>query len=277
MKNFFILVASLCVFVIANGQTTTTIWSENFNDSLSWSTTFPQSGWTLIDSDGDTYNWYYSFYSDDQDGYMMSKSYDSQAGALTPNNWMIPPAFDLTTVESNATVKFKFTTCPTANGASYRLEHYGVFVSTTNTQVGSFSMLFEETFTTDMTNWVWLNREVDLSNYIGQTIYIAIRHWNCTDMNSIAINDFVLEKTVPQSINQPSQSEFKVYPNPTSDYINIVANNLQKVEIYNSVGQIVSTSFDANQINVENIDNGVYTLKIYADNKVETQKLLINK
>lgn len=277
MKNLFFLVASLLVLVVANAQTTTTIWSENFDDSLSWTTTFPQASWTIIDADGDSYNWYYSYYGLENDGYLMSKSYDSNAGALTPNNWLITPAFDLTSVESSATVKFKFKTCPTANNAYYRQEHYGVFVSTTNTEVSSFEMLFEETFTSDMTNWVWLNREVVLSDYIGQTIYIAIRHWNSTDMNSIAVNDFVVEKTVPLSINQTNQTEIKVYPNPTSSFINVVANNFQKVEIYNSVGQTVCISVDANQINVEKLSNGVYTLKIYADNKVETQKLLINK
>ena len=51
-------------------------------------------GWLAIDADGDGYNWYYSFYEDDDEGYMLSQSsyYDEENEewvALDPDNWLI--------------------------------------------------------------------------------------------------------------------------------------------------------------------------------------------
>lgn len=36
---------------------------------------------------------------------------------------------------------------------------------------------------------------IDLSNYAGQDVYIAFRHFNCTDMYRINIDDIRLSTT----------------------------------------------------------------------------------
>lgn len=85
--------------------------------------------------------------------------------------------------------KLSWDVASTANTAIYRAEHYGVFISTTNVQPASFSMLFEETLLTTVPNWENQPRELDISTYAGQNIYVAFRHFNSTDKDRIVIDN----------------------------------------------------------------------------------------
>lgn len=77
----------------------------------------------------------------------------------------------------------------TANTATYRAEHYGVFISTTGVNPDDFTLLFEETLSTDEPNWIYLSRELDISAYAGNNIYVAFRHYDITDMDRIVIDN----------------------------------------------------------------------------------------
>ena len=148
-----------------------------FHDS-----TLPNNGWIAIDSDGDGYNWMYAkdfyegFYSlDGADGECVtSASYRNDVGPLNPDNWLISPAI---TVSSNT----QFNYFIAGQDPSYCSEYYGVFISTTSqTDLSSFHKVHSETVNTG--GETYTGRFVDLRPYAGQTIYIAFRHYNCTDM-----------------------------------------------------------------------------------------------
>lgn len=143
----------------------------------------------LIDADGDTQNWYWDFF--EEDGYILSRSWSSQLGPLTPDNWIITPEIDLSEVIPGKEIFLNFTVCPTANTAVYRTEHYSVLVSTTGTQPSDFTeVIWDETLTETMENWVFELREIDISTYAGQKIRIAFRHHDSTDKDRISLNDF---------------------------------------------------------------------------------------
>lgn len=72
-------------------------------------------------------------------------------------------------------------------------------------------------------------------------------------------------------------NEYVLYPNPTQDYIQIKGENqkLDKISIYNSVGQIISSSssYTANQeIMTSHLEAGVYYLRIEANSEVSIKK-----
>ena len=46
-----------------------------------------------------------------------------------------------------------------------------------------------------MTNWEWLLRSLNLSQFAGKKIYIAIRHHDSTDLWSIVARDFHVYET----------------------------------------------------------------------------------
>ena len=144
------------------------------------------NGWKTIDADGDTYNWTLSpigggYGHNGSDGAVFSYSYSNYSGALTPNNYLVSPK--LTITANNHYVTFY----ASALDEAYPADHFGLAVSTTGTNVSDFTMLQEWTMTSKQGGWH--EYSVDLNNYIGQDVYIAIRHFNCTDDFCIVVDD----------------------------------------------------------------------------------------
>ena len=142
-------------------------------------------GFTVMDADGDGYNW--SHYIGDggenqlktHSGYgnVLSNSYVNNVGPLTPDNWLVTP-------EATLTGTFSFWAC--GQDAGYASEVFAVYVSTTVADDPSAFEKVSEDFvaTGEMTEYT-----VDLSAYAGQTGYIAIRHYNVTDMFELVVDD----------------------------------------------------------------------------------------
>ena len=172
---------------------------ENFEDGM-------PAGWTTIDADGDGYNWVLASIQMDT-GYghngssdcVLSESYDNNYGVLYPDNYLVSPQVTLGT-----TSIFSFYAC--AQDANYAAEHFGVAISTTGTTPSNFTVVQEWTMTAksggnlmsigrDGANRAqgnWYQYTVDLSAYAGQKVYIAIRHFNCSDMFYLDVDDIEL-------------------------------------------------------------------------------------
>ncbi len=72
-----------------------------------------------------------------------------------------------------------------------------------------------------------------------------------------------------------------IYPNPAQSFINVVANNISKVSVYNAVGQMIYSQ-DVNasfaKISSESWANGLYYVNVETtDGKVSSQKVVVNK
>jgi hypothetical protein len=143
---------------------------------------------TIWDLDGDGFTWYWSIRNEIPQA--RSQSYDSATGdALNPDNWLILPAIDLTEFNENAIIIFRYTVGISASTPVYRQEHHGVFISDGAMVVDEFEMLYEETFTQDTPQWEPLEREIDISAYAGKIVYIAVRHYNVSDMDRIFLGE----------------------------------------------------------------------------------------
>lgn len=70
-----------------------------------------------------------------------------------------------------------------------------------------------------------------------------------------------------------------VYPNPASNYVNIESSfELQKVELYNILGEKVMDAFQTEQLNVRTLSAGLYFLNVYAkDGKKAVKKIIIER
>lgn len=171
------------------------------------------NNWTTIDADGDGYNWQYnSSFGGHQGstGIVYSASYDSNVGVLNPDNYLISPMVNLGGT-------FTFWAC--AQDANWAAEHFGVAVSTTNnTSASAFMTIQEWTMTAkgggetsdfnrkgDRSQGTWYQYSVDLSSYAGQIGYVAIRHFNCSDMFYLNVDDVVI--TGPSAANIQSERE----------------------------------------------------------------------
>ncbi len=231
--------------------------------------------WFKVDADGDGHNWetrdVFTGHGGEGDLCISSSSYDG--GALTPDNWLITPPINLST---NANLCFWIN----AQDASYAAEHYGVYISVTGTSISDFILLYEETMDADggsRTQGAWKHKIVDLSEYTGEEVYIAFRHFNCNDMFWLNIDDIYVGEGF--GINEVKENHISVYPNPANNYINVNAtSNIENVEVYTISGQKVG-NFTANSttttINTANLTSGLYLMKIHTENGVINQKFSV--
>ena len=132
-------------------------------------------GWTIRDDDGDGYNWEWMDAS--ASGYnvyegthcMASASFQNNpfggGTALTPNNWLISPAFT-----AGSTVTFWYA----GQDPNYAAETFGVYVIANGTTSDELAY-----FTASNT---YQQGSVDISDFAGQTVQVAFRHYDITDM-----------------------------------------------------------------------------------------------
>ena len=154
------------------------------------------NGWLSIDADKDGYSWSNSKkYSQTECGYQSWFSAMSHSNivttALTPDNY-------LTTVKKyHITENSKLRFNVSAENKLYSQEHYGIAISTkSNYNTADFTTIWEETLPKDESSTtyhgVWYEKTVDLSKYAGQDVYIAFRHFKCTDQFWINIDNVEL-------------------------------------------------------------------------------------
>jgi len=88
-----------------------------------------------------------------------------------------------------------------------------------------------------------------------------------------------LNQDVFTGIKEPQKQQIGFYPNPVSDgYLNFTTpgNSEKKIEIYNVVGKSVYKQLtNANRIDINTLKPGVYVLKVTADKKTISSKLVI--
>ena len=156
-------------------------------------------GWTVLDGDGDGHCWEPSIggMGHNSNGMVMAYSRDYATGEpLTPNEYLVSPRLVL-----NEWPVINFFVC--ALDEIYCAEHFGVSISTTvNDDPLAFTLLHDWTLTAkDAGNRQgnWYEFTVDLSAYTGQEVYVAIRHFNCTDMFAICVDDITIDGTLHQN------------------------------------------------------------------------------
>ncbi len=101
-----------------------------------------------------------------------------------------------------------------------------------------------------------------------------------TDFNDSAmVIDYV--KVYQQdnlSLDDNQLAKIKVTPNPANDYLDIMSNNsIDKVEVYSILGQKVIEILNVEKrISTNNLQNGMYVIKVYSGNNVDSQKVIIS-
>jgi hypothetical protein len=142
------------------------------------------AGWSTIDADGDGFGW--DVWYPSSHGYeptqamhgdicLTSASYNYY-GALNPDNWLVTPKVAL-----NGTLSL----WAAGQDPDYADEVFAVYVSTGNPTQDEFVKISDDITVQGVMN----EYTFDLSDYAGQEGYVAIRHYNVSDMFRINIDD----------------------------------------------------------------------------------------
>jgi dienelactone hydrolase len=84
----------------------------------------------------------------------------------------------------------------------------------------------------------------------------------------------------PTSINNPTPTEaLAVFPNPTSQFIQFTAKKSFEIELYDVTGKLLLSkmAMPNELIDVSQLTNGVYFIRIKVDRKMYHQKIIIHK
>lgn len=76
------------------------------------------------------------------------------------------------------------------------------------------------------------------------------------------------------AVEENKDSEISVYPNPVRDRVVIEGIEAVEIQVYNTLGQVVKSERNSNEISVEGLAEGVYLVRIMdAEGKVYTNKI----
>ncbi len=159
---------------------------------------FPD-GWQNLDADGDGNAWFIVPENHDPvegDFAIASASWEG-GNVLTPDNWLITPQI------MNVQADYELSFWVKAQDDSWANETYDVLISTGTSVPAEFVSVWNETLESD----TWLLREVDLSAYEGEDIYIAFRHWDSEDWFRIVL-DVIMVTGTPDNGNGNGDEEW---------------------------------------------------------------------
>lgn len=271
-----LLLSTLLSGSLFTAKAQTVIYSENFNSSM-----IP-SPWTLIDADGDGNNWSVVQITN-QNGspstvyptpVLRSASWNATTqAALTPNNWIFSHAIDLSAYAGQTiTLTWK----ASAADADWDAEKYSVYVSNANTTTAMLASPTKFTETLSGVNTL-TQRTLDISALAGQSsVYFAFRHYESTDQFTMEIDDISII-TGTLSNEQFFTENFNLYPNPTSDVLNISSKNgleMKEIKITDLSGRIVRTLNNATTINVSDLSAGTYLIDITTNEGKASSKFI---
>ena len=205
--SLFTLRPPVNVAATTDGNNATMTWDAptipSTHESYTWDfeSQSQLNDWTLVSLDNDSYNWTYNTYVEGTSadvfephsgtGYIVSPSFVNNVGALNPDNWLISP---------EVTLGGTFTFWAKGTDDTYFAEHFGVFVyegSYSGGATGFVQVGVERTATAG-----WVQYTFDLSQYSGRG-RIAIRHYNCTDMYWLEVDDinYEVDASDPQPVS----------------------------------------------------------------------------
>src|SRR5690606_10927889 len=185
MKQLFTLLS--LIFLGTQASFSQSYFSENFESGA--------GAWTFHDNNNDNHNWGTINASGLTPLFgstsIWSHSYVDGVGPVTPDNLAISPAINLTGASGNVVLQYQYFTQP-----QYPAEKYSVYVTTSNTptDILASTPIYTEVATS---NQNFVQRELDLSDYIGQTVHVTFRHYDCYDQYWIVLDNIRVRTVTP--------------------------------------------------------------------------------
>lgn len=193
-----------------------------------------------------------------------SASYSNQSSRpLTPDNWLFMPPFVLPEDVTDFTLSW----WAVAQDPNWTHENYSVYVTEDPETFGT-----NPVYTGEPTG-TYAQQSISLEEYAGKTIYVAFRHHDCTDNFMLNIDDIVVGNIV--GINSvENAANVTIFPNPVCNVLNVEGENVKSVEVIDINGRVVLTNDRAGKLDMSEVADGVYMVRVMSLSGVTTQKIV---
>lgn len=121
-----------------------------------------------------------------------------------------------------------------------------------------------------------------VTNFSNLTVRMFVRHWDCTDMFRLVIDNMSVAVTSSLSVEGFNTSDVELYPNPTNGLINIAGtdiSNIKEISIFNQLGQKVmnlnASQLNNNSFDISDLNKGIYFVQLKDNsNNSKTMKIV---
>lgn len=191
---------------------------------------------------------------------------------LQSNDWLISPLLTLPSADAKMSFYVK------SYNDTYGLEQYNILVSTTDNEIESFIQIGE---TREAPAEAWTLVEVDLSEYAGKAVYLAIQCVS-TYRFMFMIDDIVVSQPTGMEGGDRINAQLSLYPNPAHEMIQILSTDarINQISILNLTGGVVfesaaSLNQTEFQYNVSSLDAGLYFARVRTDQGIAILKFIV--
>lgn len=165
------------------------------------------------------------------------------------------------------------------SAGTHRLRFYANHFGLANLEIGtisgdgSFTLFQEVELSNEYEEYI-----VNFASYTGTDEHIGFRFTSEETYNSIGMDNIVWELDPELSNGDFDNSNFKYYPNPVKDVLNLsYKQDITSISIYNLLGQkVLENAINSNtaQINMSGLANGNYIIKVISENQTRIIKVL---
>ncbi|MBR1792472.1 MAG: T9SS type A sorting domain-containing protein [Bacteroidales bacterium] len=212
------------------------------------------------------------------DGYVQAASWPNLYGTrLNREHGLYSPAIHLPAASSlsqGQTIKLTFymASYRASNGSADINEDYAVYVTTDPSNYGSAKL----SGTLHVADSAYKQFTLDLTQYAGQTIYLEFSH-KTGDNGALLLDDIRIQTynaNGTAGINGIDNSLISVFPNPTRNMVSVSGVAVNRLQVLDMAGRVLSTADHANTIDMSHLSNGVYLLRVFANEGVSVRKVI---
>ena len=126
----------------------------------------------------------------------------------------------------------------------------------------------------------WISESISLTDYIGEEILVRFKLYTDGGLrrDGFYFDNFKI-KGLSENLNnnEIDQNNFKIYPNPLTNYINIYSNNeISKIEIYDLFGKklLAQEKENIKRVKLSQLSSGIYLVKIFSREMIEVKRII---
>lgn len=112
----------------------------------------------------------------------------------------------------------------------------------------------------------------------GDDNYSATLHCFSSDIENDDVEVAITLTITEVSVNEYNQIEVSVYPNPATDYVQVTSDQIERVEVYNMMGQLVFDQLCGDShlvIPTNGFAPGTYAVKVTTTNGTMTKQVVV--
>ena len=259
------------------------LWSTDCDD-------YATADYLVVDADGDTFGFQAMNAAESEldpvtIAFFSESFHNDTLTALTPDNWIFSPEMTIPANTESVTISVDVY----AADSSWAGEKFSIgLYESVGTEDGQPYTFHTETLTSaasaesPKTVSITIENVDAVTDFSNLTLRMFVRHWDCTDMFRLVIDNMSVAVNSSLSVEGFNTSDVELYPNPTNGLINIAGtdiSNIKEISIFNQLGQKVmnlnASQLNNNSFDISNLNKGVYFVQLKDNsNNSKTMKIV---